>query len=71
MRGLREQTREARAYFASDEVARRVRAVALWVDSPVSRMIGNFFLGVGVQRTPSKIFTSEADAVSWLVRYAP
>jgi hypothetical protein len=71
MRGLREQTREARTYFAGEEAARRMRAVALWIGSPVSRMIGNFFLGVGVQRTPSKLFTVEDEAIAWLARYVP
>lgn len=71
MRGLLEQSREARAYFAGEEAARRVCAVALWVGSPVSRMIGNFFLRMGVQRTPSKLFTREDEAIAWLVRYVP
>lgn len=71
MRGIREQTREAREYFAGEEAAAKLLAVALFVDSPLSRMIGNFFLGLGVQRTPSKLFTVESDAVAWLAGFNP
>lgn len=67
MRGVRSQSREAREYFASDEVARRTRAVALLVDSPLSRMIGNFFLRFGDHRIPTRVFTVERDAEAWLL----
>lgn len=67
MRGVRSQTRDAREYFMSDEVAGRISAVALLVGSPLSRMIGNFFLRIGDHRIPTRIFTADAAATAWLL----
>ncbi len=41
-------------------------AVALWVSSPLSTVIANFFLGVSRARVPVRMFTREANAVAWL-----
>lgn len=66
MRGVQAQTRQAREYFVSEEVAAKISAVALLVESPVSRMIGNFFLRLGSHRIPTQLFTEEAAAEAWL-----
>lgn len=71
MRGVRSQTRDAREYFLSDDVARRISAVALLVGSPVSRMIGNFFLRIGDHRIPTRIFTADVEAKAWLLDQPP
>lgn len=70
-RGVRSQTREAREYFSSAEAAQKILAVALFVGSPVSRMIGNFFLGMGAQRVPTRLFTAEPPAIDWLLPMVP
>ena len=41
MRGVRAQSREAREHFLCEQTAQKVKAVALLVGSPLSRMIGN------------------------------
>ena len=66
LRGIKAQTREARQYFVSEEATRVSASVALLVGSPVSRVVGNFFLRLNVQRTPTQLFTSEEDAIAWL-----
>jgi hypothetical protein len=66
LRGIRSQTREARQYFVGEEATRVSAAVALLVGSPVSRVVGNFFLRLNVQRTPTQLFTNEAEAIAWL-----
>jgi hypothetical protein len=58
------QTRPARR-----ELARRddlVSAVALIVDTPLSRMMGNFFLSVNKPRYPTRLFDNETSALAWL-----
>jgi hypothetical protein len=65
-RGVRHQSREARAYFAGPEAAKRVSAVAVVVGSPVSRMIGSFFLRTSDHRIPTRLFDDEAPAREWL-----
>lgn len=69
MRGVRSQTREARQYFDGAEAAKTLSAVALLIGSPVSRVLANFFLRVSAQRIPTRLFTSEADAITWLLGF--
>lgn len=66
LRRVRSQTAEARAYFAGAEGSRVSRAVALLVDSALSRIIGNFYLGFNRPGTPTRLFTSEDEARAWL-----
>ena len=66
-RGLRWQTREARDYFVGPEAERATAAVALLVGSPVSRVIGNFFMRFGTHRFPTALFSDEEGAVRWLL----
>lgn len=65
-RGVRSQTRSAREYFKGEESARRFTKVALLVDSPLSRVLANFFLSLGDHRLQTKLFTDEAAARAWL-----
>lgn len=65
-RGVRMQTRAARHYFMSAEVATKVNAVALLVGSPVSRVIGSFFLRMGQHHVPTQLFTDIDAAREWL-----
>lgn len=57
---------EARVYFASAEGGAGSVAVALLIGSPISRMIGNFFLGVNRPLLPVRLFTDETEALEWL-----
>lgn len=61
--------RGARQYYSGDEAARVASAVAIIVDTPVSRVLGNFYLGVSKPHLPSQLFTSEAEALQWLNGY--
>jgi len=61
--------REARNYFAGEEAAKVASAVALIVDSPVSRVLGNFYLGVSHPHLPTRLFSLEAEALEWLKGY--
>jgi hypothetical protein len=71
IRGARALTREARAYYASREAAQLFTATALLVDSPVSRAIGNFFLGLNRPEMPTRLFASEGEALAWLRTFLP
>jgi len=58
-----EVSRGARAVFGRPCQASRI---ALLGTSPVDRVLANFFLGLDKLPCPTKFFTSEADALSWL-----
>jgi hypothetical protein len=67
LHGAGPQDRPARAEFARrDDV---VSAVALVVDTPLSRMLGNFYLSVSKPLAPTRLFDDEASAVAWLQEF--
>jgi hypothetical protein len=66
IRQVKSITREAREHFAGESVRRFVSAVALCIQSPLSQVIGNFFMGYNKPLFPTKLFTSEGEAIDWL-----
>jgi hypothetical protein len=58
--------RESRQYFAGDEAALVNSATAMLVGSPISRVIGNFFIGLNRPAWPVHVFSEEAAAMTWL-----
>jgi hypothetical protein len=69
MRGVRGIDREARALYA--DAPQAVSAMALLVGSPLSRAVGTFFIGFNRTRVPTRLFTSETDAIRWLRSLVP
>lgn len=65
--GVDSVSRSARDVFSA---ARSLSAVAVMGVSPVDRVIANFLLGGEVQPCPTRYFSSEADALGWLKRFA-
>jgi hypothetical protein len=71
VRGGTRFTREARELYASDAPRGAWVAVAILVDSMVTRAIANFFLAVNHPRWPFRMFTDEAEAIRWLQQHRP
>ena len=66
MRLIESISREARLYYANERTASIQRATALLIDSPVSRVIANFFMGLNRPLSPTRMFTDETEAIRWL-----
>jgi hypothetical protein len=67
---LTSMTREARAYYASEESSSIVSAVAIVTTSVISKLIGNFFIGLNkAAEAPVKIFTNVNEAKGWLRQF--
>ena len=66
IRKLKGITREAREYLSGKDAQETMSALAILIGSPVSRVIGNFFLGLNKPSFPTRLFTSEEEAVKWL-----
>ena len=66
MPAVTEISKEARDYFANERTASVQRATALLIGSPVSRVIGNFFLGLNKPISPTRLFTDSEEAIRWL-----
>ena len=69
MRTVRFTDLEARAYYSGPRNT-ATKAIALLVGSPVSRVIADFFLRINKPSIPTRMFTSEAEALEWLKKIA-
>ncbi len=61
--------RETRAYYASKEILATTRALALLVESRLTRLMANLFISINRPAVPTRLFTSEDEAVAWLKTY--
>ena len=59
-------SQKCRAYFAGDDAQKIQSACALLISSPLSKMIGNFFIGFNKTKFPTKLFTKRTMALEWL-----
>jgi hypothetical protein len=64
-------SKEARDHFAMRDRKPGVNAIAMIVKSPVSSIIGNFFLGLNKPSVPTQLFVSKEKATNWLQQYIP
>ena len=65
VRNIKSVDRPAREYFAK-EFDKVVSAAAGLVGSPMTMIMANFFLRVNKPSLPTRLFTSEAEAIEWL-----
>lgn len=66
---LKSMTRETRQYYSGEEAAKVASAAAIVVGTPVSRVLGNFYIGLSNPHLPSRLFSSEDAALAWLKGY--
>lgn len=64
-RNIKSISKEARDFFSMRGRESRVYGFAILVDSQLSKIIGNFFMGLNRPRVPVKIFTTEKKAIEW------
>lgn len=65
-KNLTNVTKGARDYLASKDATDGIIAGAFLVDSPLTKILGNFFLKISKPNKPSKLFTSKEEAIEWL-----
>jgi hypothetical protein len=68
-RHIRSMTREARSHFSTNGRKTNINSFALIVQSPLSRIIGNFFMSLNKPEIPARIFDNEDEALRWLNKY--
>lgn len=69
LREIRSISKEARDHFAMHNRQPGVSAIAMLIKSPLSRVVGNFFLGINMPSVPTNLFTSEEKAIAWLKKF--
>lgn len=65
-RTMKSFDRGARHLFAGEEAGGCASAAAIIVGTPVSKVLGNFYLGLSNPHVPSRLFSSEDEALAWL-----
>jgi hypothetical protein len=65
-RGIRSMTRDARNQFTTKGRETNTMAFAIIIDSAVSKVVGNFFLGINKPAVPTRLFDNETEAEAWL-----
>jgi hypothetical protein len=69
MRGIKDSDKPARDYLAKEGSA-LVKAVAVFTDSPVTRIMANFYLTISRPTVPTKMFTDKNNALEFLKPYS-
>jgi hypothetical protein len=62
-------SKEAREHFSTNGRDTHVSAFGIIVSSTVSRVIGNFFMGINKPPVPTRLFSDEAAATKWLLNF--
>jgi hypothetical protein len=68
-RQIKSISKEARDNFSIRNRETRINSFAVIIGSPLSRIIGNFFMGLNKPSVPAKLFNNEEEAVNWLKQY--
>ncbi len=66
MRQLTTMSREARLLYQGEEAGAIMMGSALLIDSGISKVIGNFVMGLNKGPVRARLFTSEDQALAWL-----
>lgn len=60
---------ESRRYLSGNEAEKAAYALAMIANSPVSKVIGNFLIGINKPPYPVRLFTSKEKAIEWLKKF--
>ncbi|MFH1682495.1 MAG: STAS/SEC14 domain-containing protein [Candidatus Woesearchaeota archaeon] len=69
IRNLKSVEHPARKFFADESFSKFTKASALLVGSPLSKVLGSFFIGLNRPPYPIRIFSSEDEALEWLKKF--
>ncbi|MCA9698873.1 MAG: STAS/SEC14 domain-containing protein [Myxococcales bacterium] len=69
-KGLKSLPKEVRDYYAGEPShTKTYEAVAILVDSALTRVIANFFIGFNKADKPVRLFDEREPAIEWLVQF--
>jgi len=66
---IQSMNKEARDHFSVNNRSTCINSFAVVIASPVSRVIGNFFMGINKPHVPARLFNNEKDALKWLKQF--
>lgn len=59
---------EARKYYSKNSSTTN-QGIAIITRTPISRVIGNFFIGLNKPKLPVKLFSSKTESIVWLDQF--
>ena len=65
------QSNECREYYSSSESQKNISAKAIVTRSLLGRIVANLILGSHRTSVPARLFSSEAEALTWLADHEP
>lgn len=68
-RNIKSMSYEARHHFSAHGRETKTNAFGIIIGSPISRVLGNFYLGINKPAVPTKLFDNEEDATKWLKQF--
>lgn len=68
-RGIKSMTRDARNQFSTRGRESNTIAFGILIDSSISKVIGNFFMGINKPAVPTRLFDNEEEAIVWLKKF--
>lgn len=67
---IKDSTKEARDYLASEPACKGLLAVAICVNSSLENMLGNLFIYMNKPKVPTRVFKDKVKAKKWLSKFA-
>jgi hypothetical protein len=71
IRKVKTVSKESRDIYSSKDIGAIISAAALLVSNPVSKILGNFYMGINKTKMPVKMFTRTNEAKKWLRDFLP
>lgn len=68
-RKIKSIEKEARDHFSMRNRKGQVNAIAILISSPISVIVGNFFMGLNKPTVPTKLFKDEGRALKWVKQF--
>lgn len=68
-RGIHSISREAREFFTTRGRDTNINSMAVIIKSTISRVVGNFFMGINKPTVPTRLFENEKEAEEWLKEF--
>lgn len=68
-RGIHSISREAREFFTTRGRDTNINSMAVIIKSTISRVVGNFFMGINKPAVPTRLFENEKEAEEWLKEF--
>lgn len=68
-RPIKSMSYEARHHFSAQGRETKTNAFGIIIGSSISRVLGNFYLGINKPAVPTKLFDNETDAIKWLQQF--